>query len=520
MLVYPGEAIGVSGEIVEIDPSGDASGAEVVASAGERRPAALGTTVRADDRLLGATAVVEVDGAFLVPLLASSLRGVANSRVAVAALVVLVALLGSGLGVYAPIGAFLGLTENGTEAAPTVPPAPPVEVAPPRPVGSLDRTETPSSTDGTPTGTVVPTPSGETQPSDGVTTTDSVETPGDATSTPRATPVQITLSFPDRTETSERTPPVPVDVSLRIDEADPAPIRTTDGTLGTVSGTVEGELTWTGSATDAVLVVQTWTRDDGWTEVRRVTVDATSPVSLADALGETVYASGSRARAFENPAAGTTRLTEGRVAVTAVLFDGADEVGRTTAERAFTAAVTNTGAGSGPLDLTLGSSGTATVVDFGGDGSLGTAADAAALPGSNGSATVSLRNDGTRSGFVRVEGIVSDSAENGQTGAESVVDATGGDPGFGAGELDGAVEVRISATFENGSTHYVVGDASGFRPLSSLEADLPVGPLDAGESLDVLVEFRLPASVGNEVQTDSVVVDFTFTLTEAPQSTD
>ncbi|MEZ3165134.1 SipW-dependent-type signal peptide-containing protein [Halorubrum sp. RMP-47] len=127
--------------------------------------------------------------------------------------------------------------------------------------------------------------------------------------------------------------------------------------------------------------------------------------------------------------------------------------------------------------------------------------------------------------------------ENGQTEPEADADSSGGDPGDGMGELADAMEVTVSyCTDEDGES--VVGDEIVSGSLAdvmlALQAGVPLsGDGDGGASIGgqapfegvtepfldeepnvaehcVCVEWVVPTSVGNEIQTDSVVFDFEF----------
>jgi len=84
----------------------------------------------------------------------------------------------------------------------------------------------------------------------------------------------------------------------------------------------------------------------------------------------------------------------------------------------------------------------------------------------------------------------------------------------GDGELDDALEFR--AYFDDGSTTYVVGGPSTYVPFSSaVSPDLTYDAdylLGSQQEADFVVEWRIPESVGNEIQSDGLTVDFAFEL--------
>ena len=164
------------------------------------------------------------------------------------------------------------------------------------------------------------------------------------------------------------------------------------------------------------------------------------------------------------------------------------------------------------LDLDLGGAGQTNIFDTG----EGAGADGGVTPGASGVNRVTLTNSGERGGVLELTAVEYTSYENGLTGPESAVDTTGGDPGVGAGELHDALEIRLSLVAADGSSRYVVGTETSYRTIASLaNATVVLGPLDAGESVDLVVEFRVPVTVGNEIQSDTIVVDVQFSLVDA-----
>ncbi|MEF8807598.1 choice-of-anchor W domain-containing protein [Natronomonas sp.] len=135
--------------------------------------------------------------------------------------------------------------------------------------------------------------------------------------------------------------------------------------------------------------------------------------------------------------------------------------------------------------------------------------------------------------------------ENGQTEPEAAVDATGGDPGEGAGELADAMVAGLAYCYEedvDGETDLVVSDdivSGSLRDvLLALRNGVPLdgsGDPDAGierdpfEGVDqpfvdddinaaetcLCIHWEVPTEVGNEIQTDSVAFDLSFYAEQA-----
>ncbi|QKY18930.1 hypothetical protein B4589_000545 [Halolamina sp. CBA1230] len=468
VLVLPGGRVGVDGRIANAtlsaaDLAGVAApthGDAVLEDAdGDRRPARIGGRTRADETLRNAPVVVRVGRSALVPWLQSLVPADRLPRSAVLALVLVLALVGAGISGFDPDD-----SDATTDASL---------------VGATPGEYTPPST---------PTP------------------PLPVTATP---PVDGS-GTPETTRASEGS----IDVSV----ADPAAVRQRDGRPTTVSAALTGNVTADGRADSVVVVVQSWVPGHGWAEVTSTSRSTGDTVSLGDLFGEVVLAANGRAAGFDNPNDGTTAAFRGRVSVTAVMFDGGQEIGRLSATDGYTLRVTNLAAPSG--DLVLGD-GAAAGSLFGTDGLRsgdGTAdgGPGAIEPGSSGTNTVPIRNRGSGSGTLSLSSVSILSFENGRTGPESAVDATGGDPGRGAGELQNALELRLSIERADGSRVWVFGDGTAFRPIGALaDGPLSLGRLASDERVELVVEYRLPGSTGNEVQTDSITVDVWFTLSGA-----
>lgn len=133
------------------------------------------------------------------------------------------------------------------------------------------------------------------------------------------------------------------------------------------------------------------------------------------------------------------------------------------------------------------------------------------LPGDRGNGTVTLENDGVENGRLRIVALDVRDRENGFT--EPEVEAGDTDD---EGELSEHLEVRIAIVGSDGNQRYVLGTAGGdgHQTLADLpgrapSTDTSIAP---NETVTVRVDWRLPASTGNEVQSDGVVFDVTFEL--------
>lgn len=300
-------------------------------------------------------------------------------------------------------------------------------------------------------------------------------------------------------------------LSVTATAADPAPVRHATGSVDRLEGTVRTDASWTGTADTAVVVYSVWAPDFGWAETTRRTVNVAGASTLpADAATETLtYATGSRASAFENPRDGTTRTTEGHVAVTVVLFDGGEEVARERVTDPFGVAVTNLGSTGGSAAASSGGAGTGEASDPV-ELAVGGADDApirigGVAPGDSGVVRTAVRNDGTESGrlSLHVENVTD--AENELLEPERDVGDTDE-----TGELSGAVSVRVSV-----GEDYLVGGEGTWVRLSELETvAFENTTLEAGETRSLDVEWRVDAAVGNEIQSDSAVVDVTLVLSQ------
>ncbi|MGB9955315.1 TasA family protein [Haloferax prahovense] len=131
-------------------------------------------------------------------------------------------------------------------------------------------------------------------------------------------------------------------------------------------------------------------------------------------------------------------------------------------------------------------------------------------PGDSGTASVTLRNRGSLTGFLDIDVLGVTDDENGQSEPPSQ-----NDPRVGDGELAQVLEVRAWLEALDGSKTYLCG-SSGYATLDSIfVADETFNldyELESGESVEFYIAWRLPSSAGNEVASDVAGVDLRFAL--------
>lgn len=545
ILLRAGEQVPVDGTILAVldlpddDPPAAACPVETQDGGLDRR--AIDDEVDREEVVRERSVVVEVEEWGLLPwwwyaaLAGLTLRSLWDGgvRFALVAGVLVLALAGTGLGDLNPVERALQGSGVGDSLDERPPDSGAESPDPPSEIPSVTVSPPDEPPPGTPTARTVPPPAAET-PATGTPTraettasppTGTSETPEEGSDVPgtgstpssgepTGTPTDEASLTPTATPTSTATgTPRTVDAAITVTADDPPAYRNVDGKVGEVSGTVGGSLTWTTDRVDSVvLVALVWIPEHGWTEVRRVelapdspSVSIASPMDLGAVFGEgTLYANESWSTAFENPDPDTTKVTPGRAAVTAVLFDGDTEVARVTDADGFNVSVRNV-----DFDLELGS-------DPGGaDANTSLLSAGGVVPGDRWINRGNLTNDGTVPGEVKLSSLELVSYENGQTDPEADVDETGGDPGRGAGELQDALEVRIAVVDENGSRRYVFGDGDAYRPIKRLrDESVTIAELDPDETATIVIEYRVLPGAGNEIQSDSVVADFGFTMIE------
>lgn len=134
---------------------------------------------------------------------------------------------------------------------------------------------------------------------------------------------------------------------------------------------------------------------------------------------------------------------------------------------------------------------------------------AGVLPGSSGTGSGTVGNNGTENGTLYVSGVSLEDHENGITEPESEVDDSPEE-----GELSGHLQVRVILESESGEEESVLGTADGFENLSVMPDRPPseAVPIDAGEEVNVIVQWILPESTSNVVQSDGVTFDVNVTM--------
>jgi len=130
------------------------------------------------------------------------------------------------------------------------------------------------------------------------------------------------------------------------------------------------------------------------------------------------------------------------------------------------------------------------------------------VPGESGETRRAIRNTGTVAATLAVVNVSVIDRENGITAPESDVDDSPDE-----GELSEHLLVRLSVESPDGETVRVFGGEE-FVPLDDVTAENEsVGAdLGAGETATLLFEYRIPETVGNEIQSDTVSFDVGFQL--------
>jgi hypothetical protein len=347
---------------------------------------------------------------------------------------------------------------------------------------------------------------GDSQPADSASPASETETtpdPGEPTVTvtppETATPPAgtSTASTPRNTATETSTPSA--SASLRVDVSPPDDVANGKGKVGPLWGTMDGTLAWNGSVDSAVVVVSVLGPDEGWVERERVTVrpEGTS-LSLQTLFdGEQYeYLGADLAEGFDNPESGTTVTRTGFVGVTAVLFENGEQRTRLTETADYRFDVSNTGG----VDISLSNpDGEHEDVNVDSSGSSGS------LPGENASRSITVNNTGEFAGTVRVFLTDVRGSENGFAPPEAAVDDDQ------ESELLELLELRI-AVLDDSDRRYVLGGPDTWVNLEDIEEDRAVTSfgLDPSQSRSVVVEWRIPASAGNEVMTDTADWDVKF----------
>jgi len=132
-------------------------------------------------------------------------------------------------------------------------------------------------------------------------------------------------------------------------------------------------------------------------------------------------------------------------------------------------------------------------------------------PGDDGQNRLRLENVGNASGNLSLEDVdLQANVENGVTEPEAAVDDSPTE-----GELAENLLLTLRVNRTDAQDSYLYGTGSGPRPLASLAKEDRTGHvdvLDPGAQAEIVVDWHVPASTGNEIQSDGVVFDLTFTL--------
>jgi len=132
-------------------------------------------------------------------------------------------------------------------------------------------------------------------------------------------------------------------------------------------------------------------------------------------------------------------------------------------------------------------------------------------PGDDGQERLILENAGNGSGDLSLTNvIVRADAENGVTDPEAAIDNS---PNEGELAENLLLKLRVNRTDEPDT--YLSETGAGPQTLAALANEGRsdhVGVLDPGERVEIVVDWRVPASTGNEIQSDGVVFDLAFTL--------
>lgn len=139
---------------------------------------------------------------------------------------------------------------------------------------------------------------------------------------------------------------------------------------------------------------------------------------------------------------------------------------------------------------------------------------AGVAPGNSGSETVTLSNGGSVAGNLSIVAIEATDSENGIVGAEAEVDDTPNE-----GELSDHLRLAITATYPNGTSTALFGTGDGPRPvadLAAIESRSASGEIPPGEAATIRIDWVIPSSTDNVIQSDEVGMVMTFEL-RAPE---
>ncbi|MFB6143461.1 MAG: hypothetical protein ABEJ30_08995 [Halorientalis sp.] len=130
-------------------------------------------------------------------------------------------------------------------------------------------------------------------------------------------------------------------------------------------------------------------------------------------------------------------------------------------------------------------------------------------PGDGGRERLVLRNAGDRTGRLVAANVTVTDAENGIVGPEADVDDSPD-----AGELSRAVEVTVRVRYPDGTTAFLYGTGDGPRTLAAVaDAGASAGrDLGPEEEATVVVDWSIPATTDNEIQSDELEARLVFAL--------
>ena len=131
-------------------------------------------------------------------------------------------------------------------------------------------------------------------------------------------------------------------------------------------------------------------------------------------------------------------------------------------------------------------------------------------PGYSNSSTIAVKNDGTIDGqHLKLAFRNMIDYENGCNTPEARVDDSCDNPGAGQGDLSGNINIKI--TDEDGN----VLANNKLRNLEySTRGYIQLGSLNAGETKNLTITATVPTTVGNIIQSDSILTDIELTLTQ------
>jgi len=170
---------------------------------------------------------------------------------------------------------------------------------------------------------------------------------------------------------------------------------------------------------------------------------------------------------------------------------------------------------AGTLDLQVNGSGSNAVVDV-----------SNVAPGGADSDSTTIRNDGTLPGYLTFGVTGFENPENGVNEPESDAtrendprgSSTGGDH---TGELAQSLLLKMKLVVDDDESHYIVGGEDEYELAATVRlGSYPVNEaaefddlqLDAGQEVEFVTEYQISDNVGNEIQSDSVVIDLVFAL--------